>query len=153
LRNTNDYGNNIFIDNVQITPVDLVDNDLQLLSVIKPNKIICEGNINPRVSVKNAGSATILGFKLGYRVDNNNLITKDFQGVNLSSGNVLQVELPATEVAIGQHVLTAFVYDLVTANANGDEQLKNDTLLLQFGMSGKIASPITESFESSFFPP
>src|SRR5690606_37753174 len=92
-RNEKDFGNNIFIDNILIEPVELVEKDLQLLSIDQPKYIVCDGKINPSILVKNAGSETITGFTIGYQVDNENIITKEFTGLNLSSGQTMLVDL------------------------------------------------------------
>ncbi len=152
-RNENDFGNNIFIDNIRIEPVELVEKDLQLLSINQPKHIICDGKISPSILVKNAGSETITGFNLGYRIDNENIITKEFTGFNLSSGQTILVDLPSANVSNGQRQFIVFSDALVTPAGNGDEQPQNDTLKMQVGVAGLITAPLVEGFENNLFPP
>ncbi len=152
-RNENDFGNNIFIDNIRIEPVELVEKDLQLISINQPKHIICNGKINPSILVKNAGSETITGFNMAYRISNENIITKEFTGLNLSSGQTMVVDLPSGNISTGQHQFTVFSDDLVTTEGNGDEQLQNDSLTMQVGSAGSITAPFVEGFENSLFPP
>jgi hypothetical protein len=152
-RNENDFGNNIFIDNIQIEPIKLVDRDLQLLLINQPGNVICDGKITPSILVKNAGSKTITGFKMGYRLGIENVISNEFTGINLSSGQTMLVNFSTGNMIAGQNQLTVFSYDLVTTGGNGDEQLQNDTLSMQIGVAGSIEAPFVEGFESFLFPP
>lgn len=152
-RNENDFGNNIFIDNILVEPIELVEKDLQLLSIDQPNHLVCDGNISPSILVKNAGAETITGFTVGYRVDNENVITKEFTGLNLGSGQTMFVDLPSGNLTTGQHQLTVFTDNLITTAGNGDEQPQNDTLFMEVGSAGSTSAPFVEGFENSLFPP
>lgn len=152
-RNENDFGNNIFIDNIRIEPVELLERDLQLISIDQPPQVVCDGKISPAIQVKNAGSEIITGFSMSYRIGIENTVTKEFTGLNLGSGQTQVVSLPPSDLVTGQHQLIFFADNLQAGSGNGDEQPQNDTLTMEVGSAGTISAPFVEGFENNLFPP
>src|SRR6185436_5977645 len=97
IRNMNGYGNNVFIDNVNITTV--YKRDLELVSINAPNATICNGSLTPAVTVKNIGMETITGFKLSYTIDNGALFTTNLNSLSFAPGSQMNVSLNAFNVA------------------------------------------------------
>lgn len=151
-RNTNRFGNNIFLDNVKVEPQ--YRRDIQVSMINKPNSLVCEANITPAITVRNNGTEIVTGFKVNYSINNGNVLTANVVNINLSSGAQTNVNLPASIIpGVGQHQITAYVTDLVTTNGNGDMLLANDTLRQQFSLVAIAKDSIRQDFEKLQFPP
>lgn len=150
-RNTNGWGNNIFLDNINIAKK--ADRDIQLVSIVSPNAAECTGTITPRVTVKNNGGEQINSFKVGYRIGNGADQIKTFTQT-LVSGASATVTLDTNPVTVpsGAQVITAWTFDPVSSVGTGDQQIGNDTLRKNFTVRPILASPLAEGFEGSFPP-
>ncbi len=150
-RNTNGYGNNIFIDNVNIFP--LFRRDLQLLSINQPGTVICAPAVTPSITVKNNGSDIITGYKVSYSIDNGATQTTTVTGVSIPRNATATITLPPATVAIGNHTITVYSWEPVSSSGTGDQNTINDTLRKNFVYVGTAAAPLVEGFESTTFPP
>lgn len=150
---TSDYGNNLFVDNINIEL--LFNRDLQVVSIDKPLLVECSGSFTPQATVKNVGVESITGFNISYSIDNGPSQTTSVTGINLARNATMLVNLtPAVAgVTTGQHTIKVFSANPVSASGTGDQQLFNDTLVKTFGIAGTIAAPLTEGFETTAFPP
>jgi len=101
------FGNNIFLDNINIAKPD--PGDLQLVSIDKPDAIICTPAVTPVVTIKNTGSETIASFNVSYIVDNNPAFLTSFTSVNLAPGQQISVTLdPPFTVTTGAYNIKSF---------------------------------------------
>ena len=147
------FGNNIFIDNINITK--FYKRDIQLLSVIQPAAVLCNpGPIVPAVIIKNMGNDTITGYKVGYSIDNGPLLIKTITGVAVAKGNQAATSLDAFNTTIGSHTFTAFSFEPVSSSGVGDQDTKNDSVATTFAVTGMQPTlPLAEGFEGATFPP
>jgi hypothetical protein len=152
-RNTTKWGNNIFIDNVQIDP--LFKRDIELISINKPGNIICENNLAPSIVIRNKGTETITGFKLSYKIDNGSIQTSIINNVNLTSSSIATIPLPSSIINnTGNHKIEVYAWDLVSMGGIGDMLTLNDTLRKEFTFAGSVKDSINEDFEKvQFLPP
>jgi|GEM_PF-384396 len=150
-RNTNRYGNNIFLDNINIEPK--FRRDLQMLTINNPNTVVCEGPMSPSVTVRNNGSEAITAFKVGYTINNGAPQQATFTGVNIAPNATSTVTLPSTTLAPGQHTIRAYTFDPVTVSGTGDLATFNDSLSKTFSAAGSVNAPLVEGFEGASFPP
>ncbi len=150
-RNRNAFGNNIFIDNVDIFP--LFKRDLQLLSVNQPASVICAPTFTPAVTIRNNGTDTITGYKVSYSIDNGPAQTTTVTGVLIPRNATVTVTLPAATVAVGAHTIRVFSWEPVSRSGVGDNNTLNDTLVKFFSFTGTVAAPLVEGFENAQFPP
>ena len=149
-RNTNGYGNNIYIDNITIQRK--YSNDLQLLSVNDPQYVVCSAGIQPVVSVKNNGAEIITGFKIAYRLNNDDPRITTINDVTLMPGDMKNITLNPGNVNAGANLITTYTYDPVSAKGTGDEFTSNDTAIKDVYLAGKITAPLSEGFENNFPP-
>jgi hypothetical protein len=151
--NTAGYGNNIFIDNINISKV--FRRDLSIVAVTQPSPANCStGPIVPVITVKNAGIDTITAFKISYNLDNGLLSTKTVTDISLSANQQLNVTLNAFNSTVDTHIFSVFSFEPVTANGTGDMNMANDTLKVPFVIVGTQATlPLAEGFEKTSFPP
>jgi len=154
-RNTNAFGNNLYLDDVNITAAcPTCTRDIQLLSINKPRGAECANNITPNATIKNKGVEVITAFTIAYSIDNGAVQTANITGVNLARGDTLSVNLPSTSgLSTGSHHITVYTYNPVSSVGTGDLLPTNDTLSKTFGIVGTAAAPLVEGFESSTFPP
>ena len=150
-RNTNRYGNNIFIDNINITPKD--PGDLQLLSIDAPAAIICEPVVTPRVTVKNIGTQDITSFSVTYVLDNGNPVNTDFTTVIPVSTQLSVNLIPDFSVSLGMHTIQIYTSKVLTLSGAIDLNTANDTLRKTFSLVGIQPIQFSEGFESPVFPP
>jgi len=150
-RNRNAYGNNIFIDNINVTA--LFKRDLRLVSINSPASIICENTVAPAVTVRNVGSETVIGFRVSYSVNGGNAQTQNVTGISLARDAQMNVTLPFISTPAGSYSIRIFTVDPVTASGTGDQNTSNDTLSRSFSVPGVVTAPVVESFTGNTFPP
>lgn len=152
IRNQNGYGNNIFIDNINITVH--YKRDMEVTRIVRPITE-CSQNVTPSVVVTNKGSETITAFTLNYVIDG--VLpgqSANFTGLNLASNASTTVTLPvANGVSLGAHNITAYVTALTTTGGTGDQFAPNDTIRGGFNVLGTQAAPLVEGFEGGSVPP
>ena len=152
IRNTNAYGNNIFIDNINI--VSLFKRDLQLVSINQPSSLLCSNTVTPSVTVRNAGIETVTAFKVSYSINNGTAVTQTISSVSLARNTQMNVVLPVSNVAgPGSYNLRIYSWEPVTVSGTGDLHTVNDTLSKAFSVAGTVSAPLTESFVGTSFPP
>jgi hypothetical protein len=155
-RNTNAFGNNTYIDDITVAAIcGSCTRDLQVLSIDKPRGAECTNSFIPNATIKNKGIENITAFSVAYRIDNGTVQTTNITGINLAKDSTISVNLvPAVSgLATGQHTIVVYSFNPVSATGNGDQLSANDTLSKGFGIAGTLTAPLTESFESTNFPP
>ncbi|MEO6893848.1 MAG: choice-of-anchor J domain-containing protein, partial [Ginsengibacter sp.] len=150
-RNASDFGNNIFIDNINIKQE--TSRDLTVLAVNPPTETECAEPITPVATIKNAGFSTITGFTVSYQINNGTAVQTSVTGVSLLPDATMNVPLNVFTPAGGNQAITVFTSAPVSSSGTGDESPLNDTLRKSFFVTGKVPLPITEGFENSTFPP
>src|SRR4030095_16838639 len=154
-RNTNAFGNNLYIDDVNITALCVgCTRDIQVVSIDQPRGAECFPDITPVAIVKNRGVGSITGFNIAYSIDGGAIQTTNITGISLAKNDTIHVNLnPASGLSIGQHHLVLYTFNPVSSTGTGDQVPTNDTLIKEFGITGTVAAPLVEGFESASFPP
>ncbi len=145
----NGFGNNIFVDNINVTKVIRYQRNASVLAINQPLGTVCGTSIVPAVRLGNSGSDPLTAVTFNYQIDNGTPATLNWTG-NLSKCNSVNVTLTSLTTTAGTHVLTVY-----TTNPNGaaDQFTGNDTLRKTFIVSASVNLPIVEGFENSSFPP
>jgi hypothetical protein len=153
-RNTSKYGNNIFIDNINITGKKAAPSfrDLTVSNIISPGIINCSSSVTPQVVVSNVGVDVITSFKVGYQVGNATPVIQTYNQAIAPNGSVTLTLAPVSSLS-GTNVFTVFTADPVSTAGTGDNQLNNDTLMRALTVLQSVQGPLTEGFESTLFPP
>lgn len=150
IRNTNRYGNNIFIDNVNYNPI--FKRNLSVTAITQPSNVICTGSITPTVKVKNMGSETINTFTVSYSL-NGGAVQPVTINTPLPRDAETTVILPGVVAAAGTNSITFYSSQPVSLSGSGDQYLLNDTLRKTFSLAGVVQAPMLEGFEAPGFPP
>jgi len=152
IRNTNQYGNNIFLDNINITRK--VDRDLSLSAILNPGASVCNTSFTPQVRVANNGTVPVTSFRVGYRIGAGAPVNQTFTQTIAPNASAVVNLTGVTGLTAGtNYTFTAYTADLVSASGNGDQAMGNDTLSSAFTVLNLFASPLVEGFESATFPP
>lgn len=154
-RNTNAFGNNTYIDDIDISAICAsCTRDLEVISIDKPAGEECSADFAPVATIKNKGIETITSFSISYSIDNGPAQTIAITGVNLIKDATMAVTLPTTSgLGTGQHNIFVYTFNPVSSIGSGDLFTANDSLHKDFGIPGSVAAPLVEGFESSAFPP
>jgi hypothetical protein len=149
IKSINDFGNNIYIDNFSISKLDTKQENAGMLSVNKPFGTLCTPDFIPEVTIANFGLDTLKTLTINYLVDNGSIGTFNYTG-SLAKCNSQVVTLNTITSSPGEHILTIF-----STNPNGitDQYSGNDTTRKVIKISPLLDAPVTESFETTTFPP
>lgn len=142
----NDFGNNIYLDNIHMTGTRKPNLDLAVESILQPSFTTCEGTFTPEVLVKNNGLEPLNSFRLSYQLESGGADQFDYTGAPLESGEEVLVAFPATEVGAGSNHLAVTV-DLVEGQGV-DGELSNNQLEQPFIIDDQSdLVPKIETFE------
>jgi hypothetical protein len=152
VRNVNDFGNNIFVDNINVEG--LSKRDIQVVSVNTPASFACAAAITPSVTIRNAGYETVTGFKVAYSVDGGTPTTTTVTSINLVRNATMNVTLNAgTLGTAGMHNIRVYSFEPVSISGTGDMFLANDTLVKSVSLTGTVPADLYEDFSNAGFPP
>lgn len=148
MRNVNDFGNVVWIDNINI---DLKPRkDMQVTAVLRPNATECSSTVSPSITVRNNGGELVTGFKVGYIVNNNAPVYQTFN-IPLATGQSTTVTFNSATLPAGNNSIRLFVTDPITATPGPDGTPANDTLRRNVSVPQTVIS-VVEGFEGSFLP-
>jgi hypothetical protein len=150
-RNTSDYGNNIFIDNINIRQE--TSRDLTVVAINPPSATECAEPITPIATIKNAGFSTITSFTVSYQVNSGSAAQTSVTGISLLPEATMNVPLNVFTPNGGSQQITVFTSAPVSSSGTGDESPLNDTLRKSFFVTGTVDLPVMEGFENTAFPP
>ncbi|HWY39123.1 MAG TPA: M43 family zinc metalloprotease [Bacteroidia bacterium] len=131
-------------------PLTLPSLDAGIPGINSPVGLQCSSTVNPNVTLKNWGSATLTSVTIQYKIDGGALQNYSWSG-SLASLATTTVSLPAMTTTAGTHTFSAN-----SANPNGgtDATPSNDASAATFTVSGGAGTlPYTEGFEGATFPP
>jgi hypothetical protein len=144
----NDFGNNIYVDSINIVGFRSVNRNAIMQSISRPVPALCTNQYTPEITFGNAGLDTLRSLKINYRLDNGQVNTLNWTGELPKCGTVT-LTLPTGTASVGTHILTVFTTE---PNGSNDEVINNDTLKNTFAIFETAATPIIEGFENTVFP-
>ncbi len=149
-RNTNAYGNNIYLDDISISTFVTLDRDAKPTKIINVPDYSCNNSLLPGVVFTSLGKDTLKSLQFKYSIDNGATSTVTWTG-NLPKQKSDTIILPSiSALSVGSHTLT-----VITSLPNGlaDQNAVNDTIRKSFYVIGQVSLPVTEGFEGTTFPP
>ncbi len=151
LRAKNGYGQNLFVDDINIYEKLVPDYDLTIPDVVSPHVEICDVPFTPVVTVANVGKITTTSLRVNYTIDGGALVSQTFTGLNITRNGSVNLSLtPITTLSTGAHT---FKFYTSLPNGVADQAPANDTAIVNTVVKTSIAAPLVESFESTTFPP
>jgi len=98
----NDWGNNLYIDNVSLTTTPV--HDVTLLSVVKPGPVTCENQLAPVLLIRNSGTL-INSVKVSTTL-NGQTSTQTVSNINLIGNEDAELELAPINLVDGDNKIT-----------------------------------------------
>ncbi|HMO63428.1 MAG TPA: T9SS type A sorting domain-containing protein [Ferruginibacter sp.] len=145
----NDWGNNLFIDSIDIKGYQSVNTNAALKSITQPLAAICRTTaITPEVVLGNSGLDTLKSLTVNYNIDNGPLSTINWTG-SLAKCDSAIISLGQLSTTIGTHIITVYV---TNPNGTADQAPQNDTIRKVFTVYPEESMPISEGFEDAGFP-
>jgi hypothetical protein len=148
-RNINRNSNNIYLDDINISGIPLLTLDAGILSVNAPSPILCDGNIEPEVTIVNRGTQALRSLRISWQYDGGPVVQSDWTG-NLGFGEQTRVRLKTGTLPAGYRIIECRVS---APNGGTDGNPDNDMLPLAVGVKRPVRLPLSEGFESLSFPP
>jgi len=148
-RNTTAFGNNTYIDDVNVTAAVRPNIDLAALSINGVPDFSCSTTLTPSLTVKNLGVGTINNYKVSYSLDGGAVVTTSIT-TPLTTQQTATITLGNLTIPAGNHTLLVYTSD---PNGAVDPVTGNDTLRKSFLIVPIVTAPLTESFENPTFPP
>ncbi len=155
IKGINDFGNNIYIDNLSITSVAGTALDAKAVSMSPISSPQCPGgtgtaNITPTFTFTNQGTTTLTSVAIYYKVDNNAPVLSQTWTGSLAKCSNATVTLAGIPVGGGNHTLRIYTN---SPNGSADLAPSNDTLTATFYVQEVLPLDHQQGFESTTFPP
>lgn len=132
-------------------PVIAFNLDASAKSITTPLQRICNPSFTPVITLRNNGAQTLTSATIVASLDGGVATSTTSWTGSLAALAETPVTLNALSVAAqGAHVLTVVIS---SPNGSSDENAANNTITLNFLYYLPVATPLTESFEGSVFPP
>lgn len=144
----NDYGNNIYLDNITLFTDET--RDIALRDLVSPSVVTCTDEIAPHILIQNAGSLLLDDVSVEYTVNGGPVQSFNVNGLNLSFGGEKNIALPVINLADGLNTLLVSLSDPhgnVDVNPTNDQQ--EFTIVVN---KSEDRIPLRENFENSFSP-
>jgi hypothetical protein len=140
----NDYGNNVYLDNVRILTEDV--ENLTLESVISPSPVNCAASLQPVLRIKNSGTV-VSSFTVDYNINGVDF-TQEVTNLNLSGGQTYDLLLPQVSLDQGDNTMH---FSVLNPNGLPDVNMNDNTIEYHaFVDDEKSNIPLKETFESSY---
>jgi hypothetical protein len=144
IRGTNQYGNNIYLDNINISGFNFPSADVRLDSIDTPPLVGCDPSIAPIAHFTSLGKDSLKSLDIQLWVNGSMMETKKWTG-NLSRNKAASMLLTALPVIQGKNNIS-----IVAANPNGqmDQNKLNDTSTTVHHFLKANNMPVKEGFNT-----
>lgn len=105
---TNDWGNNLYLDNIAVTTT--ANEDLALKEVVRPAPVQCDNAVTPQLKIQNAGTVAITNFNINLTVNEGPLMIIP-QDESLAPGAETIVTLDEIQLDDGMNTLSFVLSD------------------------------------------
>ncbi len=122
----NDFGNNLYLDNISISGTRIPDLDLAIIEIPQPSVVSCETNLIPMVVVKNTGLNPVSSFELSYQLESGGSDQFVYNGPSLETGEIATITFADTEVAIGSNKIVVSIDQVEGQGTDG--MVDNNTM-------------------------
>jgi hypothetical protein len=150
----NGYGQNLWIDDINISTFTLAKVDAMARVVTNPLPKQCSGSFTPAVDIVNNGKDALISARVVYKISGPsafNIVDSVNWTGNIITGGVANVQLKPVNLATpGIYNMTAYTK---FPNNTADQVTSNDTTTLSFRFVATVPAPLFEGFESFAFPP
>jgi Pregnancy-associated plasma protein-A/Secretion system C-terminal sorting domain len=151
-RSKNRFGQNIYLDDINIEKVVIPDRDAKVENIIDPFTQLCENSFKPQVVIKNVGKLAITSLKINYSLDGGPTTTVPWTGNLAPLNGTATVVLNDVTANPGNHNFRVWTSE---PNALADQNPLNDSLATPFVTNEVFAveTKFPQGFETTTFPP
>ena len=140
----NDWGNNLYIDNVSLTTTPV--NDVTLLNVNKPSPVTCENQVAPTLLIRNSG--TLMNTVKVTTTVNGVKSTQIIIGINLSGNEEMEIDLSPITLQDGENNI---LFELTEPGGQPDFSPNDNTKEVLIIVNKAVDDiPLRQNFESEF---
>jgi hypothetical protein len=141
----NDWGNNLYIDNISLVTNEL--NDLALEEILSPQPVVCSEEIIPRLRIQNKGTP-VTSFKVRVTVNATASTTQTFSDLNFLSDTSMDIALSPVTLSGEMNTLS---YEVLEPSGLPDVNSANNTQTTYVAVNQvEEQIPIRQNFEGSF---
>jgi hypothetical protein len=141
----NDWGNNLYLDNISILSTPL--NDIELVDIIAPSAVVCTNEVSPKIRIRNGGTL-VASLKIRVTLNGQNSVVQEFSGLNFLGGTQIELDLSPITLASGDNTI---FFELLEPNGLPDINPSNNVITLYNVVnSASDVIPIRENFEDVF---
>lgn len=149
----NRFGQNLYLDNINIFTVENGRRDATVKQVLEPSGKLCIRTLTPKVQIANLGKDTLKTVKVMYRFNaaTPGALDSVIWNGSLPLGGTALVDLKNTILSAGG----AYQFVVYTKDPNGqsDQIPVNDTAKVNVTIFDPQPDPAKEGFEQNVFPP
>lgn len=139
----NDWGNNLFLDNISV--ITSAEEDLALKEVVSPTPVKCEYTTVPQLRVQNTGTVTVNSFNINLTVNNGGLMIIPHTET-LAPGAEILVSLEEITLDEGLNTLS---FELSDPNGLFDIDPSNNSQTVKTIVnSASLVIPLREDFDA-----
>ena len=124
----NDFGNNLYLDNISVSGTRVPDLDMGVVSIQAPSGVMCPTGINPSAVVRNTGLNTVNSFQVSYVLESGASGQLDYSGPPLAAGETAQVIFDAISVPTGADKITV---NIDQVEGQGNDGMQDNNILEQ----------------------
>ncbi len=140
----NDWGNNLYLDNISLTTTPVLD--VRLVEVTAPSPVICLNQVVPKLRIRNSG--TLVSTLQVVTTVNGQTFFQSLNGLSLEGSKEIELELNSITLVDGENEVS---FVITTLNGESDFNPADNSIQLTIVVD-KTADviPLRENFEDSF---
>lgn len=144
----NDWGNNIYLDNVTFFTEET--NDVSLVRLAAPSVVTCGDEVAPRVLIQNAGSVTLNEVTIAYSLNDMPQQSFTLTDLNIPFGVEQEIDLPPLDFQDGVNTLVVSLQD---PNDVADNNPENNNMSFTIAINNyEDRIPLRQNFEHVVTP-
>lgn len=144
----NDWGNNIYLDNVSFFSEK--KRDVALARLVSPSVVTCTQAVSPTVTIQNVGSERVDEIDLHYAINGGPELSMSVTNLNLSFGGQAEITMPAMTLDNGANTLTVELIDPTGQPDLNPQNNKGEFLIVVNQHEDRI--PLRQNFDRPFTP-
>ncbi len=144
----NDWGNNIYLDNIALT--DEARRDIALVGLSSPSLVVCAEPFSSSLLIQNVGSIPLQELTITYAVNGGGMQSIFLDGLDIRFGETGEVPLPLTTLIEGSNSIAV---SLTTDESPPDiDESNNHRTFLMIVNDSRDKIPLRQDFEGNFTP-
>lgn len=144
----NDWGNNLYIDNISLFTDER--SDLELVRLKKPALVTCADRFSPEILIRNIGSVVVNDLVVDMQVNDGPVLSTTITGLSLAFGGEQVLTLPEAYFSEASNTLTVNIRD---PNGQPDADLSNNAGNFMIVVNNeRDRIPLRQNFEQDFSP-